>query len=317
MSTPKRPCEAMNKDRSLGTFNDKYPLTIYLLTDLRVVYIITFAFITTVSLISSTASIHASFDKSKMTPFDVSSEYMNVNVTSINDAVLWNCRKLSPTSNYYKSLYSIVIITVVVLLAGYFLIKLSALFVIKENALTKLWHMAILIYLLSKRKLEVDVDLFDFDKLLASEIPKDVMTKISSNWNNRCRLIIPYILLLLLVAMLCMAYFSYDLHPLACILEPEEELITYKENSVELKFSFSLLIYQKVVACIVLLLAIVFVICLRFFFYFTKKTIDNLQQEVKHKIQRPREQDQNVESKQHQSVESKQHQSVESEQDVV
>lgn len=304
-------CEvALNICKSLGA--SKYPLTIYFLIDVRVVYILTFAYITAVNLISSTASIHASADKSKTTQFDVSSKYMNVNVTSINDAVLWNCRKLSPNSNYYKSLYKTMIITMAVLLAGYFLIKVFALLVISNNfgckcckscrdsslkhGLTKLWHMAIhqkLVDLLSRsQKAGTEKyssnDAVAYDKLLDEKIRSDIAKKVNK-WNNCCRLIIPYILLFLLVAILCMAYLSFDLHPLACILEPEEELITYKENSVELKFSFSLLIFQKVVAIIVFCLAIGFAICLRLFFYFTKEIIDNLKQHVADEIRNCKE----------------------------
>ena len=70
------------------TFNVTYSWTIYLLLNIKMVYIITFAFITTINLISSTANLHASTDKTKMTLFNVSSEYMNVYITSINDAAL-------------------------------------------------------------------------------------------------------------------------------------------------------------------------------------------------------------------------------------
>ena len=122
-----------------------------------------------------------------------------------------------------------------------------------------------------------------YDKLLQQHIPNDVVEDIS-NWDYRCRSIIPYILLSSLVAILCIAYLSFDLHPLACILEPEEELMTYEENSVELKFSFSLLIFQKVVAGIVIFLAIVFAISLGLFFWLTEKTIDNLQRYVEPKL---------------------------------
>ena len=102
------------------TFNDKHPWTLYLLIDLEVVYIITFGLVSVVNLISSTASIRASSDKNSMLLFNVSSKYMNVNVTSINDAVLWNCRKLSDSSNYYKTFYWMVIIALATIMGIFF-----------------------------------------------------------------------------------------------------------------------------------------------------------------------------------------------------
>ena len=54
------------------TFDIPHPRTTYLLVDIKVVYIVTFAFITSINLISSTANIHASNDKSNMTLFIVS-----------------------------------------------------------------------------------------------------------------------------------------------------------------------------------------------------------------------------------------------------
>ena len=66
----------------------------YFLVDLKVVYIIAFAFISTVDLISSAANVHTTTDKQKIIIFDVSSEYVNVSGklhSYINDAILWNC----------------------------------------------------------------------------------------------------------------------------------------------------------------------------------------------------------------------------------
>ena len=85
-------------------------LAIYFLVDLKVMYIITFGLITIINLISSTANIHAFTDKSSMMLFNVSSKYMNVNVTSINDPIQWNCRQFSEMSDTYKFLYWMVIV---------------------------------------------------------------------------------------------------------------------------------------------------------------------------------------------------------------
>ena len=85
------------RNRFKENVDGKYPWTIYFLVDLKVVYIMTYAFITIVNLISSTANSEAFSDRNSMMLLNVSSDYMNVNVTSINDAILWNCRRFSET----------------------------------------------------------------------------------------------------------------------------------------------------------------------------------------------------------------------------
>ena len=243
------------------TFNDKTSWTIYFLVDLKVVYIITFGLITIINLISSTATIRVLTDKSSMTLFNVSSKYMNVNVTSINDAVLWNCRQFSETSDSYKFLYWMVIIVLIMIMIILFLIKLISLIVVNsccgfkcctckssafKHGLTKLWSIAIhqaLIDIIKSQTsppsqasaslsspLETDDciisqdNINSYDETLEKDIPNDIVKKLSCK--NYCRSIIPYILLLISIAIMCLAYSSFDLHPLACLVEPDEELIT-------------------------------------------------------------------------------------------
>ena len=283
------------------TFNDKYPWTLYLLIDLEVVYIITFGLVSVVKLISSTASIHASSDKNSMILFNVSSEYMNVNVTSINDAVLWNCRKFSDSSNYYKTFYWMVVIALTAIMAIFFSAKLTSLITVNsgcgfkhctymsstfKHGLTKLWYIAIhqelIKWICNQQKMVTYEDLTCHEKLLVKDIakgipkdiPKDVVKSLS--WVNYLRSIIPYILLLLSVAIMCLAYSSFDLHPIACIAETDREMITYKANKVELKFSASLLTYQKVGAIHVFGLSILFGVCVKLFFYLTQKVVDDI-----------------------------------------
>ena len=122
-------------------------------------YIITFAFITIVNLISSTANGEAISDANSMTLFNVtlSPGERNVEVKSINDAVLWNCRSQSVTSYYYRFLYWMLIIALGASLLGFLVIKLIGLVTVNctcktcscpcvynDYGLTKLWHIAIL-----------------------------------------------------------------------------------------------------------------------------------------------------------------------------
>ena len=302
------------------TFNDKTSWTIYFLIDLKMVYIITFGLITIINLISATATIHASTDKSSTMLFNVSSKYMNVNVTSINDPVLWNCRQFSETSDSYKFLYWMVIMVLIAIMSGLLVIKFVSLIVVNsccgfkcciyrsstfKHGLTKLWHIAIhkkLIDLIMSQKSpaskasaafsssqasslneaktedgllsEDDIKSKSYAEMLKEDIPDDVVKTLSCK--NFCRSIIPYILLFLSVAIMCLAYSSYDLHPLACLVEPDEELITYEENKVELKFSTSLLLYQKIGGILVFCLGIIFLAFVRLFLYCTEQIVEEL-----------------------------------------
>ena len=121
-------------------------------------------------------------------------------------------------------------------------------------------------------------DINSYDKMLKEDMPDDVIKTLS--YKNYCRSIIPYILLFLSIAIMCLAYFSFDLHPLACLVEPDEELITYEESKVELKFSTSLLIYQKIGGILVFCLGIIFLIVVRLFFYCTEQVVKELQGHV-------------------------------------
>ena len=287
------------RDKFDEIFNDKHPWTIYLLIDLKVVYIITFGLITVVNLISSTANIHASNDKTSMMLFNVSSEYMNVNVTSINDPILWNCRRFSETSNYYKFLYWTVIVVLIVVMGGIFFLKLISLNVVNggcgfkfcsnmspafKMSITQLWYIAIHQKLINK-KLPDDNQANDILTMLNESIPDRIVPELSP-WNY-FRSLIPYILLFLSIIILSLAYFSYDLHPLACISVSDEELIRYdlKVNNVHLTFSNSLISYQKIGGILVLILSFAYLLFVKLFFYCTELVVTGLQQRVEIEIQ--------------------------------
>ena len=306
------------RDRFNETFDKKHSWTIYFLVDLKVVFIMTYAVISIVNLISSTANSEAFSDRNSMMPLNVSLDYINVNVSSINDAILWNCRSFSETNNYYKFLYWMLIIAMIVGLSGFFLIKFITLITfsssfgckccsckcsMSKHGLTKLWHIAICQHLInpvdknsenqpfedqeqasiSKQgnaelaRWQHDIDFYQ--ELVNKDIPDDIVEEL--NFCKNCfRLIIPYILLILLVTILCLSYLSFDLHPLACITKPVEEIITYdnETNAVELEFSDKLSTYQRTAGYLCLSLGLMFSICVKIFFYCTKLVVNDLQQ---------------------------------------
>ena len=302
----------------------KYPWTIYFLVDLKVVYIMTYAFITIVNLISSTANSEALSDRNSMMLLNVSSKYMNVNVTSINDAILWNCRKFSETKSYYQFLYWMLLLALIVALTGFFAIKFIILITVSngfgykccscrystfKHGLTKLWHIAICQHLInpvsnncvkgpdnqgtSTREDQTSASKFAnvefYNNLFKKDIPDSIIDDIEEfgGCKNCCRSTIPYILLTLLVIILFLAYLSFDLHPLACITKSEEH-ITYDhdKNAVELEFSDELSTYQTIAGYLCLGLGLIFLICVKIFFLCTKLVVNDMQQHFAKNIQR-------------------------------
>ena len=347
------------RNRCKENFDKRQSWTIYFLVDLRVIYIMTYAFITIVNLISSTANSEAFSDRNSMMLLNVSSQYMNVNVTSINDAILWNCRRLSGTKDYYRVLYWMLLTAMIVALVGFFIIKFVTLITISSNfgcewcsckcstfkhGLTKLWQIALCQHLIINRTVNPESSQFIlregaqgssttdikhyiepeyrhdqlqpsaaegsankyhvyskqasitglhsdtprndhqcdatcYQKWLDGDIPDDIVKKIGC-CKGFLRSLIPYVLLVLLVTLLCLAYLSFDLHPLACIAE--EEMITYnsEKNAVELEFSDQLSGYRTSAGYLFLFLSIVFLALGKIFFYCTTLVVKEIQKEL-------------------------------------
>ena len=76
-------------------------------------------------------------------------------------------------------------------------------------------------------------------QLFFQYLPDEVYEQINKcKWRSRLVMIIPIILLFLLVAALAISLLSYDLHPLGCLVGPEEHDIKYtaKKQKVEIDF---------------------------------------------------------------------------------
>ena len=152
-------------------------------------------------------------------------------------------------------------------LVGFLVTKFIALITVSCNrgsfnkyGLTKLWHIAILEQLKHK---PLKLAPKDYQPLLDEGIPKNVQLPTrKSNCKNYCRLAIPEILLCFCVLILGLSYLSYDLHPLACVSQPEEARISYNSTTkrVELEFSDELANFQKAVGVVVIILVIMYLI---------------------------------------------------------
>ena len=259
--------------------DEKHNWSIHFLIDIKVVYIISTAYISIVNLISSTANIEATDDKHTDAEFQISSTQRGY-VTNISDAVLWNCRPHSVSNYYYKFLYWMLLTGLIVGVSGFFVAKLITLinieFVSPEYGLKKLWHIAVIQN--SKGK---SLDESEQDKILK---------KVKDSCVNHCRRIIPFFTLFFLVAGLFIAYLSYDLHPLACIRGQKDTSIEYytEENSevnrtegrVEINLSRRLRNFQIAAGITITCLAIMICILASFFYRFTRCIIEDMKQSI-------------------------------------
>ena len=283
--------KALDKIKNL---DERYSWTIHFLVDLKVVYIITYAYITIVNLISSTANSEATSDANGMSLFNVTSspKYTNVEVDSISDAILWNCRRQSVTNRYYRFLYWALIMAMSAALLGFLVTKFIALITVSCNCknfnkyeLTKLWHIAVLEELKDRIKSpskQLNFPLKNYQALINKDIRQGIPESLKTRSRNYCRLVIPGILLWFCVVILGLSYLSYDLHPLACISQPKEELIKYNSTTkrVELEFPDKLASFQKDIGITVLILILFYLFFAYLFYRLTEKVISDLRPEA-------------------------------------
>ena len=129
--------------------------TVFLLVDLRVLFIITYVYVSVVNLISTTANGEASEDIHSTRLFNITSqpEHANVNVSFIDDAILWNCRDHSDTKHYYRGLYWMLISAFSATMVAFVLTKITIVFGTKHGLLY-LWQLAVTEYLQEQLKLD-------------------------------------------------------------------------------------------------------------------------------------------------------------------
>ena len=262
-------------------FYENHIWTIYSLIDIKVVYIISAAYISIVNLISSTASIEGTDDKNNDVKFQISSDLRGF-VTEICDYVLWNCRPHSVSDYYYKFLYWMLLTGLIVELSGFFVAKLITLIHLgvfsPEQGLTRLWHIAVFRKgkgrPLSEDKLE--------------KVPIKVFHKVKCSCANIWRTVFSCLSLFSLIAGMFIAYLSYDLHPLACIRGQEDTSIQYvgdEENRmgrVEINLSGGLITFQIAAGITIVFLAFVILLPLACcFHYCSYRVIQNLTKELK------------------------------------
>ena len=122
--------------------------TVYFLIDLRVLFIITYVYISVIYSISTTANSEANADVNSMILFNVTSQpnHTNVMVSHIDDALLWNCRKHSVTKEYYIGLYYMLLAAFTAILVMLTITKLAIL-IGNRRGISHLWKIAVVQYL--------------------------------------------------------------------------------------------------------------------------------------------------------------------------
>jgi len=247
--------------------NKASKVTIFFLIDLRAVFIITYVYITVVNLISATANSEATRDSKSNATFDITSrhDHQAVEVSLIDNAVLWNCREHSVTKGYYKTLYWMLFGTSATILFILLLVKLTVVGAAKHGY-NYMWQLATLQYFheeLDNAKLHAERDARCYAMLLT----KEIKTEVPATANHLRKFFLRYSVFLLPLLLL-LTGLSYDSHPLSCMVGPSEETIMYNSstNRVELRYSDNILRFQQVMAIFVIYLALLFIGCVIGFF---------------------------------------------------
>jgi len=284
----------MGYDIPVGDVEKYQKWTGYFLIDIRIIFIITYVYISVVNLISTTANNEVNQDIENLVTLNVTSrpEHTNVVVNYIDDAVLWNCREQSLTSNYYITLYLMLFVVFTGTLTFYFASKIFALWSITSlGSLTDLWHMGLVEHF--KKLMEISSCSSDdavrlakcYRDLLSEEIPKDIYKEVKTLPTVKARKLIPYWSLAMLVSAMIGAALSYDLHPLSCIYGVTEDYINYDNmtQTVELRFPASAITYQRLGVFITSLLFIVIILLALGFYQLTREIVKKMEMEVKGK----------------------------------
>ena len=250
--------------------------TIYFLVDLRVVFIITYVYISVVNLISTTANVQATTHAESTATFNVTShpEHMNVSVSFIDDALLWNCRKHSETKVYYEGLYWMLVAAFIITLLSLAIAKCVIIFgATHENCYLR--RIAIIQCLQEK---SCNSQSFKKQcKQFLNECPDEY-------WSNTlCRKISLILSVSIITTSMILGGLFYDLHLLSCILEPSEDFIEYNTTTqtVELRFSDNLSQSQTAVGAISFVLGIAFLVNCFLFYFCTFWVVNGWKQKLK------------------------------------
>lgn len=256
----------MLKVKKSNLDNTQVNISKYCLLNVKAFFIISYMYISVVNLISSTAISEATLDEQGDNSFDITSlpHHNQRNVSSIDDPVLWNCRETSLTKNYYKVLYSMLLIVSVLATLIFFGVK--TLNFCGGTPLKRLWEVAVAQNLKEtlhkvKRRNQEDAKkiIICYQDLFNKDLP-DIKKNITCSYVH-LRTFAPILSTIYLIVGWWLLLLSYDLHPVSCLSGPNEDTIHYieKGGAVEIKYSPHWLGFQiaAVVIGAILLIAVV------------------------------------------------------------
>ena len=226
-------------------------LSNFILIDIRVLFIIVSVYTTVAAVISTTAHNEATKDSNSERPFNLTDrpEHENLIVRDVSNAILWNCRQKSVTHDYYKALYTILNVTFVTIMLVFLGARLSVMcgwrYRLGQNLHNILWRLVLV------KRVKQLVLRYGADDPRTKERVRvyDEQWKRSSEQRARWSIsAIPYCEAVLLVIAIPFILTSYDIHPLGCLIGPDEDTIRYDNESgkVTLDFTKGLLQYQKI-----------------------------------------------------------------------
>ena len=263
----------------------------YTLVDVKLVFIMAYVYVSVVNLISTTATNEANNDAEKSAPVNLSArpEHTNVIVTYIDDSILWNCREYSPSDDYYRTLYWMLISVFSATLAFFSIAKIFALYNVgKVEALGDLWNIAVIQHL-KKATSHINYKseaVKNLAKLYQGMLDKGMsirfFNEVKTMKRVKRRKAFSYLPTILLSLSIPISALSYDLHPLSCIVGVSEDNIHYNTvtQTVDLNFSDGVVNFQRAaVVCIYFLIIPIFPIAY-VFYKDTNTLVDIMEAEV-------------------------------------
>jgi len=225
-------------------------LSNFLLIDIRVLFIIVSVYTTVAAVISTAAHNETTKDTTSEMLFNVTDrpEHTDVIVNEVSNAILWDCREKSVTRRYYKSLYGLLFMSFGLIVTIFIGARLSVMCgwrsKLSHNLHSILWRL-VLIKRLKQLVLHYGAN---------DSRTKEKAELYYQQWNSKQQekvhwtiSAVPYFEALFLVLALPFILTSYDLHPLGCVVGPDENSIRYfnETGKVDLGFPDVLLAYQK------------------------------------------------------------------------
>ena len=246
-------------------FREISRLSDFCLVDIRILFIVVSVYSSVANIISTTAKNEATNDAESGRLFNITTrpEHQDKVILSISNAVLWNCRELSVTNYYYRTLYGMLVGAFFAIMLVFLATRLTVMcgwrYRLSQSLHNILWQMAIVQRLREIVSEYGPEDDYTEQKAESYQDQWNDHKKVSIPWTIKS---IPYFEAVFLVIALPFIITSYNLSPLACFTGPDESTITFDNvtGSVTLDFPPDLVNYQQVAVLLSFVLTIPIVV---------------------------------------------------------